>query len=81
MLYKEGDYGEALKYYKAALDITKVYFTFLDQLVITDLVIKSKVKMTEYESVSKTVSDMLIALGNQNKQDYPKEFINSYIQK
>jgi len=62
-------------------DITKTQFNLLDHLVVVDLVTKSKVKMMEYESVLKTVNEVMILIGNAADEGYPKDTLNASKQK
>ncbi|CAG7718138.1 unnamed protein product [Allacma fusca] len=80
VLYEEHDYGEALKHFKSALDIAKMNFTLADQLVVLEQVLKCKVRLTDYESVSKTVGDILIIL-NQHRDEVPDDMWHFYVQR
>lgn len=72
ILYKKGNYGEALHYYKTALSDARTNFSFLDQLDLIERMVKCKVKVTDYESALKTVNDAMIAIKNyQAERDSP----------
>ncbi|OXA52698.1 uncharacterized protein LOC110851232 [Folsomia candida] len=82
ILYRDGSYGEALNYYKIALIDAKQSFSLFDQLLVTELVCKAKVKMMELESVLKTVNDSLIAIKNyDHENEVPAQFVSEYAQK
>jgi len=76
-LFKEGDFGEALMYFKNGLDLANAHFTLADQLVIVEEIVKCKVKMTELESASRIVTEYLNRVKKEMTGEFGRELLQS----
>ncbi|CAL8119904.1 unnamed protein product [Orchesella dallaii] len=78
-LYKDGAYGEALKFYRSALDTVRSQFTYIDQILVTEQMIRCKLEMTDYESSLKIINDTLVGIGNCNDEEMSPHFRAQFI--
>lgn len=73
-LFKDGAFGEALKYYRSALDTVRSHFTYIDVILVTEQMIRCKLETTDYDSALKMINDTITGIGNCSNEQISPEF-------